>query len=158
MTARIATDKDVHAIKVIYNQGIADRIATFETHLRTDEDIRSWFDGPHPVVAVERNGAVAGFAAAFPYRARGCYSGVAEFSVYVERSHRGCGVGKAAIKELIRAAAKAGYWKLLSRVFPENVASRKLLASAGFREVGIYRKHGKLYGNWRDVVIVEYLI
>ena len=158
MTARIATHNDASAIRVIYNQGIAERIATFETRLRTDEDIRNWFGGPHPVVVVERSGVVAGFAAAFPYRARECYSGIAEFSVYVERSHRGCGVGKTAIKALIHAAAEAGFWKLLSRVFPENLASRKLLSSAGFREVGIYRNHAKLDGNWRDVVIVEYLI
>jgi L-amino acid N-acyltransferase YncA len=158
MTARIATLDDAPAIRVIYNQGIAERIATFETRLRTDEDIRNWFGGPHPVVVVERDKVVAGFAAAFLYRARECYSGIAEFSVYVERSHRGCGVGKAAIKELIRAAAEAGFWKLLSRVLPENLSSRKLLSSTGFREVGIYKKHAKLDGNWRDVVIVEYLI
>jgi len=28
----------------------------------------------------------------------------------------------------------------------------------GFREVGIYERHGKLDGRWRDVVIVEYVI
>ena len=59
---------------------------------------------------------------------------------------------------LIEAARAAGFWKLLSRVFVENVASRNLLRSLGFREVGIYEKHGRLDGAWRDVVIVERLI
>ncbi|WP_245808248.1 GNAT family N-acetyltransferase [Deinococcus hopiensis] len=47
---------------------------------------------------------------------------------------------------------------MLSRVFPENVASRRLLASLGFREVGTYEKHGQLEGVWKDVVIVEKLL
>ena len=59
---------------------------------------------------------------------------------------------------LIEAAAQAGFWKLVSRVFIENTGSRALIASMGFREVGTYEKHGKLDGIWRDVVIVERLI
>jgi phosphinothricin acetyltransferase len=53
---------------------------------------------------------------------------------------------------------RAGFWKLLSRVFTDNIGSRALIRSLGFREVGIYEKHGCLDGVWRDVVIVERLI
>jgi hypothetical protein len=49
-------------------------------------------------------------------------------------------------------------WKLISRVFTDNTGSRALVRSLGFREVGIYEKHGYLDGVWRDVVIVERLI
>jgi phosphinothricin acetyltransferase len=59
---------------------------------------------------------------------------------------------------LIQAARQAGFWKLLSRVFPENTASRGLIRELGFREVGTYERHGKLEGQWREVVIVERLI
>jgi phosphinothricin acetyltransferase len=38
------------------------------------------------------------------------------------------------------------------------MASRTLLSKVGFREVGIYRRHARLDGAWRDVVIVERLI
>ena len=68
------------------------------------------------------------------------------------------GVGRIALAALIESAQQAGYWKLVSRIFPENQASRALIRSLGFREVGIYEKHGKLDGIWRDVVIVERLI
>ncbi len=51
-----------------------------------------------------------------------------------------------------------GFWKLVSRVFVENAPSRRLLRSAGFREVGVYEKHAKLDGAWKDVVIVERLL
>jgi len=46
----------------------------------------------------------------------------------------------------------------VSRVFVENTASRALLAQTGFREVGVYQRHGRLDGRWRDVVIVEKLL
>ena len=73
----------------------------------------------------------------------------------MERNARGRGAGKLALQFLVSAARKAGFWKLVSRVFTENIASLRLLRSLGFREVGIYEKHGQLEGIWRDVVIVE---
>jgi len=73
----------------------------------------------------------------------------------VVRSFRRRGAGSFALLALIQAAQQAGFWKLVSRIFPENVASRGLVRELGFREVGVYEKHGLLDGQWRDVVIVE---
>jgi phosphinothricin acetyltransferase len=158
MTARSAAPADVAAIVAIYNEGIEDRVATFETRLRTPRDIRAWFDGCHPVVVVEDAGRVVAFASTSTYRPRECYSGVAETSVYVARDARRHGHGTAALAAIERAASGAGFWKLVSRVFPENAPSRALLLRAGFREVGTYRRHARLDGVWRDVIIVEKLI
>ena len=155
---RPATPADAAAIAAIYNDGIADRVATFETRPRTAQDVLSWFDGTHPIVVVEEAGRVIAFASTSTYRPRECYAGVAEFSVYVARSARGRGAGKEAMEALMAAAAAGGFWKLVSRVFTENTASRALLRSLGFREVGVYHKHGRLDGTWRDVVIVERLL
>jgi phosphinothricin acetyltransferase len=158
MRVRLATPADAASIAAIYNQGIEDRVGTFETELRTEEMVRSWFDGKHPIVVVEEEGNVIAYASTSAYRARACYAGVAEFSVYVRRDMRGKGAGRLAMTHLLQASELAGFWKLLSRVFVENVASRGLLRSLGFREVGIYEKHGHLDGIWRDVVIVEYVL
>jgi L-amino acid N-acyltransferase YncA len=158
LRARVATLDDAPAIVRIYNQGMEDRIATFETRPRTEADIRSWFDGVHPVVAVESEGQVIAFASTSRYRDRDCYAGIAEVSLYVARDFRRRGAGRLAMQAIIDAAEKAGFWKLLSRVFLDNHASRGLIASLDFREVGIYEKHGKLDGIWRDVLIVERLI
>jgi L-amino acid N-acyltransferase YncA len=158
MKARPATPADAAAIARIYNQGIEDRVATFETRLRTAADIEDWFDGVHPIIVVESAGNIVAFAATSTYRPRPCYAGVAEVSLYVERGFRRRGTGILAMKAMLEAAEKAGFWKLLSRVFLDNQASRKLIARAGFREVGIYEKHGQLDGIWRDVLIVERLI
>lgn len=158
MTARSATPDDADAIARIYNEGIEDRVATFETRRRSDDDVRAWFDGVHPVVVVEDGDGVVAFAATFTYRPRECYAGIAEASVYVARAYRRRGAGRIALAALIQAAREAGFWKLLSRIFPENIASRGLVRELGFREVGVYQKHGQLDGQWRDVVIVERLI
>lgn len=155
---RAAMPADAAAIAEIYNQGIADRIATFETRLRTAEEVAGWFGDRFPIVVTIINDQIVAFAATFPYRARECYAGIAEFSVYVAREWRGRGIGRLTMLALIEAATRAGFWKLLSRVFVENTASRAMLASVGFREVGIYEKHAQLDGCWRDVVIVEQLI
>jgi phosphinothricin acetyltransferase len=158
LSTRPATPADAPAIAAIYNQGIEDRIATFETRPRGADDVRAWFGGRHPVVVAEREGAIVAFASTSTYRPRECYDGVAEFSVYVAREARGHGAGRAAMEALIAAAAAAGFWKLVSRVFVENAPSRALLAAVGFREVGVYERHARLDGAWRDVVIVERLI
>lgn len=158
-SARPATPDDAESIARIYNQGIRDRVCTFETRERTIDDVRGWFDGIHPIVVVEGDERqVVAFASTSRYLPRDCYKGIAEFSVYVDRAVRGQGAGGVAMEALIGAARAGGYWKLTSRVFVDNVASRTLLRKLGFREVGVHEKHARLDGVWRDVVVVERLI
>ena len=156
---RPAAAGDAPAIARIYNEGIRGRGATFETRERTPDEILSWFGDPrHPVLAAELEGRVVGWVAASTYRARECYAGIAEFSVYVAGEARGRRVGDALMAAFIPACQAAGLWKVLSRIFPENTASRALCARHGFREVGVYERHAQLDGAWRDVVIVERLL
>jgi L-amino acid N-acyltransferase YncA len=155
---RGATLADASAIARIYTQGIEDRVATFETEPRADADVRPWFARAHPIVVVADDDVVVAFAVASPSSARQCYARNADFSVYVERSARGTGAGRAAMEALLDAAREAGLNKLVSCVFPENAASRAMLAKLGFREVGTYRRHAQLDGEWRDAVLVERLI
>ena len=159
ITTRTATDDDAATIALIYNQGIHDRIATFETRPRTaHEMLPSARDARFPFLVATVGGSVVGFASTSSYRDRDCYAGIAEFSVYIERSWRGQGIGLALMQALCNAGAERGFWKYVSRVFVENTASRTMLGRAGFREVGIYERHGQLDERWYDVVIVEKLI
>ena len=158
-SVRPARRDDAAAIAAIYNDGIAGRMATFETRPRTADDVAAWFDEPrYPRLVAERDGRVVGWVAASGYRARECYAGIAEFSVYVAASERRRGVGDALLGRFLPACEGAGFWKVLSRIFPENRASRALCRRHGFREVGTYARHGRLDGEWRDVVIVERLL
>ena len=158
METRLATTADAAAIAEIYNQGIADRTSTFETRPRTVDDVRGWFAAAYPTVVVIEDEKVIAFASTSLYRTRECYSGIAEFSVYVARDRRRRGAGRIALQALLQEAQRCGFWKLLSRIFVENTASRALMRDLGFREVGVYHQHGKLDGRWRDVVIVEFVI
>ena len=159
VVTRPAVVDDAEAVTRIYNQGIEERQATFETRLRKSEEIRSWLGEGIPFVVATMNGAVVGWAAAHPYRpGRTVYRGVGEFSVYVDRRARRNRAGLALLEALIERCRDRGFWKLVARVFPENEASRALCRMAGFREVGVYRHHARLDGRWRDCVIVERLL
>jgi L-amino acid N-acyltransferase YncA len=161
LKARLAEPRDATAIAEIYNQGIEDRIATFETEPRTAEAVEEMLRarvGRYPAVVVEDGDRLVGFAWMSEYRPRVAYAGVGEFSVYVARVARGQGVGRIAMEALMTEAERRGFWKLVSRIFPENLASRRLCAALGFREVGVYRRHGQLEGRWMDCVIVERLL
>jgi L-amino acid N-acyltransferase YncA len=158
---RPAQPSDAEAIARIYSQGIAERIATFETEPRTTDDMLAYLAeraGRYPVVVAEQDGQVVAWAASGSYRSRECYAGVCEFSVYADRAARGTGAAQAALLALIDACEDAGFWKLVSRIFPENGPSRGLCRKLGFREVGVYYRHAQLDGEWRDTVIVERLL
>lgn len=165
ITVRVAERRDAVAIAAIYNDGIRGRSATFETRERTVPEIDAWFDGPsgpvayppHPFLVAECAGRVCGWIHASPYRARDAYRQIAEYSVYVAEDSRGRGVGDALMKAFLPDCESNGITKLVARIFPENVASLALCVRHGFRVVGIYEKHARLDGAWRDVVIVERL-
>ena len=158
-TIRAAAAGDADAIAAIYNEGLEERVATFETRPRSASDVAHWFDDGLPfIVAVADDGSVVGFARVSPYSDRCVYSGVGEHGVYVARSARGRGLGRALLEALSAASARAGLYKLTSRIFTDNGASRAVHVAAGFEEVGVQRRHGRLDGEWKDCVLVERLL
>ena len=160
ITIRDAQPSDADTIAGIYNQGIEERAATFETQPRTAQDIAVKLAerDRYPFLVAADGDLVIGWASLSAYRPRACYSGIGEFSIYLDRSARNRGVGRRLLTALIDTACERGYWKLVSRIFPSNTASRALCKACGFREVGVYEKHGQLDGQWLDVLIVERLI
>jgi len=158
MLVRDAKPDDYAAVAGIYNEGILGRNATFETRLRAAEDIALVAADGLPFVVVEDAGSVVGFAWTTPYSKRECYRGVVHFSVYVAGTHRGQGVGRAALQALFPLLRERGIYKMISGIFPENLASRALMKSLGFREVGTFVRQARLDGVWRDDVMVEKLL
>jgi L-amino acid N-acyltransferase YncA len=159
ISIRAATDADATAVAAIYNQGIADRLATFETRERDSHDVAAWHsDGLPYLVATDERGTVVGFARVSPYSDRCVYTGVGEHGVYVARSARGRRIGTQLLEALASACEATGLYKLTSRVFTDNAPSRAAHLAAGFEEVGIQRRHGKLDGEWKDCVLVERLL
>jgi phosphinothricin acetyltransferase len=157
-TIRPATDRDLPAVADIYNDGIAERVATFETEPRTEADLAGWASDGRPFIVAERGGRVVGFARAGRYSDRFAYRGVGEHAVYVHRDARGHGLGRRLLIELCAESERHGLYKLTSRIFTDNHPSRAAHRAAGFEEVGIQRRHGTLDGEWKDCVLVERLI
>lgn len=159
MRLRPATPADVPAITAIYNDGIAGREATFETRPREPAEVGAWLEEGRPfIVAEDDDGGVAGFARVSGYSDRCVYDGVGEHGVYVAAAAQGRGLGRALLEAIAAAAERDGYYKLTSRIFTSNAASRAVHRAAGFEEVGIQRRHGRLDGEWRDCVLVERLL
>jgi L-amino acid N-acyltransferase YncA len=158
LLVRPARAEDRAAITAIYAEGIADRVGTFRTDPPRPEEADAWRAQRGPLLVAESGGAVLGWTRVMPYDQRGLYDDVGEYTIYIARSARGQGVGQALLAELCEAARAAGYYKLVGLLFAFNGASRALAAHAGFREVGIHRRHGRLGGRWKDVVVVERLL
>jgi L-amino acid N-acyltransferase YncA len=160
-TVRLATGADAAAICEIYNQGIEDRVATLETELRTPEERAQWLasrDARHPVLVAEAGGRVVAWGSLNVYNPRAAYRFVADFSIYVERSSRGKGVGRVLLTRLIELARERGYHKMVLSAFPTNTGGMALYERMGFRTVGIFEQQGWLDGRWVDTIIMEKLL
>jgi L-amino acid N-acyltransferase YncA len=155
---RPAAAGDEEAVATIYNEGIAGRLATFETRPRDAAEVAAWFGDSLPFLVAEAGGEVVGFARVMPYSDRCVYEGVGEHAVYVAGSARGGGLGRRLLDALCDESERAGLYKLTSRVFTDNTASRAVHRAAGFHEVGVQRRHGRLDGRWKDCVLVERLL
>ena len=158
---RAAEPRDADAIVAIHNQGIIDRVATFDTRLRSRDEIREQITSLASRLAMlvaEEDNLVVGWAGYGEYRPRDCYRGVGDYSVYVDRAARGRGIGHRLLDALVAAARDKGCWKLVGRIFSFNEPSLRIAERAGFRRVGVYQRHAELDGRWLDVTVVERLI
>ena len=141
-------------VKSIFKEGIESKIATFET------EVPSWqeWDRKHLKgcrLVVINSEEVLGWAALLPVSERKVYAGVAEVSIYVKTQAQNMGIGKTLMKSLISESEKNGLWTLQASIFPENQASISLHKSHGFKEVGMREKIGKLFNEWKDVLLFE---
>jgi phosphinothricin acetyltransferase len=149
------TDRHAEQVLAIYQAGIDEGDATFETTAPGWERFVQARLAEHRFVAVDDSGTVLGWVAASAVSDRCAYAGVIEHSVYVDPTARGRGVGAALLAALIRSSEAAGIWTIQSGIFPENAASLALHAAAGFRIVGRRERIGCQHGRWRDVLLIE---
>jgi len=149
------TSEDWADVERIYAEGIATKLATFETKPKSQAAFEDGSVNGSTLVAQAADGAVLGWATLWPVSDRCAYAGVAEVSVYVAASARGKGVGKALMNALVERSESLGHWTLQAGIFPENAGSIKLHEACGFRTVGGRERLGQLDGQWRDVLLME---
>lgn len=134
-------------------------MATFETRAHQPADVEGWLARGDLIVVAERRGELLGWAKAGPYDSlHDYYAGVGETTLYVARGARREGIGESLLNALADAAERAGLHKLNGKIFTTNAPSIVLVQRCGFREVGVHRRHGRIDGEWRDVLVVERLL
>ena len=101
---------------------------------------------------------IIGWGSLNVFNPREAYRFVADFSVYVERSWRGKGVGSLLLERLIALAHQHGFHKMVLSAFPTNTSGVALYEKFGFRTVGIYHEQGLLDGAWVDTIVMEKLL
>lgn len=162
LTLRLAERRDAEAIRSIYNVEVAESTVTFDMVPRTIDEQVAWIDGHsggHPaVVAVDTDGTLVGFGSLSPWRERPAYSGSVEDSVYVHRDHRGRGVGRLLLEDLVRRGADHGFHTVLARIVGGHEASIALHEACGFETVGVEREVGRKFKQWLDVVVMQRLL
>jgi L-amino acid N-acyltransferase YncA len=157
MTATVTALTGAHADEVlaIYQAGIDEGNATFETTAPTWAAFDAAKLTGHRFAALDAGGKLLGWVAATRVSERRAYAGVVEHSVYVHPAARGRGVAGQLLAALIDSTEPAGIWTIQSGIFPENSASLAVHARAGFRVIGTRERIGRHHGVWRDVVLVE---
>ena len=161
MLVRPATTTDAQAIREIYNIEVLGSTVTFDLVPRSDDEQVEWMDshaGVYPVIVAEDEGKVVAFASLSPYRPRPGYSTTVEDSVYVASSHRGAGVGKLLLGELVDRGMAHGFHSVIARIVGDHSASIALHRSCGFELVGIEREVGRKFGRWLDVALMQRLL
>jgi phosphinothricin acetyltransferase len=159
LLVRDAVKGDAAAVAEIFNQGVEDRVATFETNPAGVEDIEAQIAAGGVFLVAERDGVIVGFARVTPYSdPHPYYAGVGEATVYVERGARRSGAGRTLMEAVAVAAEEAGFYKLVGKIFSSNEPSIALMHACGWRDVGVHLHHGRLDGEWKDVLVVERLI
>jgi L-amino acid N-acyltransferase len=162
MRTRPARLDDAEAIRAIYNLEVTTSTVTFDLVPRTPAEQRAWLSersGAHAVVvALDTDGAVAGFASLSPYKDRPAYATTVESSVYVRRDCQGRGVGSALMADLLATATSHGFHAVLARIVGGHEASLALHRRHGFSVVGTEREVGRKFGRWLDVVVLQRLL
>jgi L-amino acid N-acyltransferase YncA len=161
MQVRPATDDDEEAMRSIYNREVLESTVTFDLVPRTRADQLAWLAehrGAHPSVVAVDEGVVVGWGSLSPYKPRPAYATSVEDSVYVHRDHRGRGVGRLLLAQVIDLAGSHGFHTVLARIVDGHEASISLHLTCGFEPVGIEREVGRKFGRWLDVALMQRMV
>lgn len=162
MQIRPASDLDCSRLTAIYNHYVEHSTATFALTGETEEERLSWLKEHQqaglPVIVLEEEGAILGFASLSFYHQRCAYKQTVEASIYLDAGGVGRGFGTLLFEELLALAKKCGFHAVLALICSENIASVKLIERSGFVQAGLLREVGRKFDRFLDVAIWEKLL
>jgi phosphinothricin acetyltransferase len=155
-TIQCTLERHASQILDVFNDAIVTSTALFDYKPRTLESMTPWFkakeNGLYPVIGLEgENEQLLGFASYGTFRAWPAYKYTVEHSVYVHKDHRGKGIGRALMVELIDAARSQNYHLLVGGIEASNSGSIALHEALGFTHAGTIREAGFKFGRWLDL-------
>jgi L-amino acid N-acyltransferase YncA len=158
---RLAVPSDATAINDILNYYVVHTTATFITVPGTASERLVWLkerDAIHPVIVVEHDGSIAGWASLSAFRPRQAYRQTAEVGVYVRHDLQRRGIGRTLVSELIVRARALGHHVLVGGCCHESTASLALMESLGFTQVARFREVGRKFDRWLDVIFLQLIL
>jgi L-amino acid N-acyltransferase len=162
VTVREAHDKDVDAMRGIYNHYVLNSVFTFDTSEQTHEERLRWLTDHRknslPVLIAEIDGRVAGWASLSLYHSRCAYRTTVEFSVYVDHTSHRKGVGRRLMLDLLAIAEARGYHVIIGMIASENQQSLKMSHALGFETVGELKEVGRKFDRWLNVTFVQKIL
>ena len=152
---RPAVAGDSTSIAEIYNHYVATTVITFEEEPVTAMEMARRIEGAGsaalPWLVAEREGKVAGYAYASPWKARSAYRFSAEVTVYVHPGSARLGIGRRLYEQLLAALEARGIHSAFGLIALPNEASVALHERLGFVKVAHLREVGLKFGRWIDV-------
>ncbi|WP_377295736.1 GNAT family N-acetyltransferase [Rhizobium sp. SGZ-381] len=156
---RDATPADLDAIRDIYNDAVANTTAIWNDTLVDLDNRRDWYAARmargFPVLVAEVDGVIGGYASYGDWRAFEGFRHTVEHSIYVEKDHRGLGLGRQLMQALIVRATERQIHVMVACIEAENHASIRLHESLGFRTTGTFFEVGTKFGRWLDLTCME---
>lgn len=156
-------ERHADAILAIFNEAIVNSTALYDYQPRTPQSMVSWFDakraGNFPVIGVEdADGGLLAFASYGTFRGWPAYKYTVEHSVYVHKDHRGQGLGRMVLRELIAAARRNDVHAMIGGIDATNAGSIALHERLGFKHAGTLPQVGFKFGRWLDLAFYQLLL
>lgn len=151
------------AILAILNEAIQNSTALYDYHLRSPESMDKWFETKEqhdfPVTGLtDDSGQLLAFGTYGTFRAWPAYKYTVEHSLYVHHDHRGKGLGKMILQELILLAQQQEYHCLIAGIDAMNTSSIQLHKKMGFTYGGRLAQVGYKFDRWLDLEFYQLLL
>ncbi|MCF6368911.1 GNAT family N-acetyltransferase [Rhizobium halophilum] len=160
VSLRDARPADLAEITDIYADSVLNGTASYELSPPDELEMAERFaaiiaKGYPYIVAEDAEGTLVGYAYVSAFRTRPAYRWLVEDSIYLARSARGKGIGKALLAELLRRATELGFRQMVAVIGGASPASIALHQALGFELSGTLKGTGFKHGRWLDTVLMQ---